>query len=115
MNFFNDRPDMRFLDAAVVRKVLHEEYAPVSDEPRFGDLVTLVSTNGDGLHMCVYIADNFVFTKNGMNSLAPWVLMRIPDMLLFFPSETEQRMVIFRRKSDPQPNPEAHVRTGSPE
>ena len=98
MNFFSDRPDMRFLDGAYARKVLAEEYSPISDDPRFGDLVTLINTNGDGLHMCVYIADNFVFTKNGMNTLAPWVLMSIPDMLLFFPSETEHRMVIFRRK-----------------
>ncbi len=98
LNFFNERPDMRFLDAAYVRKVLNTEFVPVLDQPVFGDLVTLIKPNGDGLHVCVYIADNFVFTKNGMTTLAPWVVMKISDMLLFFPSETEHKMIIYRKK-----------------
>ena len=102
MNFFNERPDMRFLDAAFVHKVLDTEFVPISGDPAFGDLVTLIKPNGDGLHVCVYIADNFVFTKNGMTTLAPWVVMKISDMLLFFPSETEHQMIIFRRKSATQ-------------
>jgi len=99
LNFFNERPDMRYLDAAYVRKALNTEFVPVSDEPVFGDLVTLIKPNGDGLHVCVYIADNFVFTKNGMTTLAPWVVMKISDMLLFFPSETEHQMIIYRKKT----------------
>ena len=33
------------------------------------------------IHVCVYIAENFVFTKNGVNPGQPWVLMRLPDIL----------------------------------
>ncbi|HWH68138.1 MAG TPA: hypothetical protein VNT26_02025 [Candidatus Sulfotelmatobacter sp.] len=97
MNFFNEQPDMRFLDSSSVRQALQTEYVPVQ-QPTYGDLVTVVSERGDGLHMCVYIADDFVFTKNGMNQLQPWVLMKMSDMLLGFPSEKGPRLVLFRRK-----------------
>jgi hypothetical protein len=60
--------------------------------------VTLVNEAGAPVHMCVYIAEDFVFTKNGMNQLAPWVMMKIPDMLLSFPAEQRARMMILRRK-----------------
>jgi hypothetical protein len=98
LNFFKEKPDMRFLDPQYVRQVLHSEYEPIEDEPTYGDLVKLINEHGDGVHICVYIADNFVFTKNGMNELSPWVLMKISDMLLYFPSETGQRLVILRHK-----------------
>jgi hypothetical protein len=97
MNFFNEEPDMRFLDGNYVRQVLKTDYHVVRDRPTYGDLVTLVGPNGDGRHMCVYIAEDFVYTKNGMNELCPWVLMKVPDMLAAFTSHDEQRMVIVRR------------------
>ncbi len=97
MNFFNEQPDMRFLDPAVVHQVLQRDYFLVQ-QPTYGDLVTLVDEAGDGLHMCVYIAEDYVFTKNGINKLQPWVLMKISDMLLGFPSEKRQRLCIFRRR-----------------
>ena len=96
MNFFNDEPDMRFLDGNYVRQILKTDYHVVRDQPRYGDLVTLVGPTGDGRHMCVYIAEDFVYTKNGMNELCPWVLMKLPDMLTAFTSHDEQRMVIVR-------------------
>jgi hypothetical protein len=98
LNFFNEKPDMKFLDPQYVRDYLHAHYEPVEGEPTYGDLVTLINEHGDGLHACVYIADNFVFTKNGMNELSPWVLMKIPDMLLYFPGDNGKRLVILRRK-----------------
>jgi len=101
MNFFNEHPDMRYLDAAYVRSSLHDHYELIHDNPWFGDLVTMLSPSGDAVHMCVYVADDYFFTKNGMNPLAPWVLMKIPDMLLYFPSEEGHRMVIFRRRDAP--------------
>jgi hypothetical protein len=97
MNFFNQEPDMRFLDPATVKEALHTDYVLVQDHPTYGDLVTLISSTGDALHMCVYIADDYVFTKNGKNRSAPWVLMKISDMLLLFPSEDAKRTVIFRK------------------
>jgi len=98
MNFFHEKPDMRYLDPANVRKALQEEYTMVRGQPEFGDLVTVINERGDAVHMCVYIVEDFVFTKNGKNPLQPWVLMKIPDMLVSFASEQGPKMVIFRQK-----------------
>jgi len=100
MNFFHEKPDMRYLDSANVRKALQEEYTIVRGRPAFGDLVTVINERGDAVHMCVYIAEDFVFTKNGKNPLQPWVIMKIPDMLVSFASEHGPKMVIFRQKGE---------------
>ena len=70
------------------------------DEPRsmFGDLVVLLDNKSNGLHACVYIADDFVFTKNGANRLQPWVMMKMSDMLAYFYSQKPNRVVIYRCK-----------------
>ena len=101
MNFFRNKADMRFLDPAEVRKALQSDYLTIHEQPAFGDLVTLINSSGDAIHMCVYIADDFVFTKNGKTTLAPWVLMKISDMLSLFPSENGRKIVIFRQKEPP--------------
>jgi hypothetical protein len=80
MNFFNETPDTNFLDGAYSRKVLESDYEPVPDNPTFGDVVTLFNQQGEAVHACVYIAADFVFTKNGINAEQPWVLMRLADM-----------------------------------
>ena len=89
---------MRFLDKSYTKNVLQSEYVLIHDQPTYGDLVTLANEAGDALHACIYVADDFVFTKNGINQLAPWILMKMEDMLLFFPTEKEPRIVIFRKK-----------------
>ena len=98
LNFFNEQPDAHFLDSKNTRKALQSEYSLTQDAPVFGDLIALANNAGDAVHICVYIADNVVFTKNGANYLQPWVLMKISDMLAYFPSEEPLRMVTFRRK-----------------
>lgn len=98
MNFFSEQPDMSFLDSNHSREVLLNDFAVIHDQPTYGDLVCLINDKGDLIHMCVYIADDFVFTKNGINQLQPWVLMKMQDMLLFFPSEKKHRSAILRRK-----------------
>ena len=99
MNFFNEQPDMSFLDSSHSRQVLLRDFSIVQGQPTYGDLVCLSNDKGDLIHMCVYIADDFVFTKNGINQLQPWVLMKMQDMLLFFPSEKPHRFAILRRKT----------------
>jgi len=98
MNFFNEQPDMSFLDSNHSKEVLLKDFAVIHDQPTYGDLVCLINDKGDLIHMCVYIVDDFVFTKNGINQLQPWVLMKMQDMLLFFPSEKPHRFAILRRK-----------------
>lgn len=98
MNFFNRYADDRFFDKANSRQALQNDYAMVTGAPSFGDLITLINSQGDALHVAVYIAEDVVFTKNGVNVLQPWVLMRMDDMMSYFPSPEPVRIAIFRKK-----------------
>ncbi|MDB6059388.1 MAG: hypothetical protein JWO95_3232, partial [Verrucomicrobiales bacterium] len=74
------------------------DYAMVSGQPTFGDLITVINGQGDALHVAVYIVEDVVFTKNGVNTLQPWVLMRMDDMMSYFPSSEPLNLVILRKK-----------------
>jgi hypothetical protein len=100
LNFFNVAADTNFFEHTYSRKVLMTDYAPITDEPTFGDVVMLVDSAGDGIHACVYIAEDFVFTKNGVNQLQPWVIMKMSEMTTYFPTDKPGRLIIVRRKSN---------------
>lgn len=97
MNFFNSQPDMRYLDPAYVRGALRNEYSLVTGEPTFGDVVILANAAGDALHAAVFLAEDYVYTKNGNNMLSPWVIMKLSELPLVFPSEPPLRVAYFRR------------------
>lgn len=98
LNFFCDPPDPRYLDSQRNKESLDAEYEPVTTPPTYGDLVVLAGAAGNGLHACVYLADDYVFTKNGLNKLQPWVIMKMSDMMAVFATEKPARTIIFRRK-----------------
>ena len=98
MNFFNEQPDTRFTNIAQTRLTLQSDYAVTAPPGKFGDVMVLNDPDGNGIHACVYIADDFVFTKNGGNSDRPWVIMKLADVLSCFPSEGQQKLVYWRRK-----------------
>ena len=98
MNFFNKYSDDRFFDKSNSRQAFQNDYTLVKDQPTFGDLVTVINGQGDALHIAVYIAEDVVFTKNGINVLQPWVLMRMDDMMSYFPSPEPLQIAILRKK-----------------
>jgi hypothetical protein len=99
LNFFNDQPDPRFLEKTFARKTLATQFETTSIQPSYGDLVALVSPSGELQHVSVYIAGDVVFTRNGANSMQPWVLMKIPDMVAKFQCLGQARTVFYHRKS----------------
>ena len=99
MNFFNEHPDNRFSTPALIRETLQKEYVKINGDWLLGDVLLLRTDEGTAVHMCVYIADQVVFTKNGAQTLQPWVLMRLPDMLSQYPTDPPLRLVGYRRKS----------------
>jgi len=102
MNFFNTTPDNGFFNPDYTRKVLHDDYTRNPAGPHeFGDLLMLASKDGQALHMCVYLADDVVFTKNGANTQQPWVLMRLPEMLANYEADKPFQVLTYRRKSPP--------------
>ncbi|MCX6904975.1 MAG: hypothetical protein NTW03_16150, partial [Verrucomicrobia bacterium] len=74
-------PDDRFLDATTIPSLIKKDFEPVTGERMFGDLIVLLEDGQSATHMCVYVADEVVFTKNGVDPLEPWLLMKIKDML----------------------------------
>ena len=98
MNFFNETPDTNFFSSEYSLKVLNEQYEPINDAPVFGDIITVFTPAGEAVHTCIYLADDFVFTKNGVNASQPWVIMRLPDMLLIYSSGSNQCKIMFSRR-----------------
>ena len=104
MNFFNTTPDNRFFDPEHIQKVLRSDYARLSgggEANRFGDVLLLLGKDNRALHMCVYLADGVVFTKNGANTQQPWVLMKLSEMLGDYETEKPFDIITYRRKTPP--------------
>lgn len=99
MNFANQAPDMRYLDSEHIKRVLASDYHRVAAADSFGDVI-LFYEGGElwkAIHMCVYIAEDVVFTKNGADLFQPWVLMRMDDMLINYPNEKPLQKAVYRR------------------
>lgn len=80
-NFFRDPPDPNYGKAGTVRQLIIENYAPVTGDPRYGDIVMLTLPDGSIIHSAVFLADDVVYTKNGDTPIHPWMLSRISDLL----------------------------------
>lgn len=100
MNFFNESPDTNFFSGEYSRRILDTEYHSISGEPVYGDVVALFNDAGEAIHTCVYLADDFVFTKNGVNYAQPWVIMRLPDMLMIYVGPNKSSEILFLRRKD---------------
>jgi hypothetical protein len=98
-NFFNDPPDPQFLNNHWPTKSLVKYYDQIHENPAFGDLIMLLNPSNSPVHMCVYIADDLVFTKNGQSGLQPWVFMKFSDLLAVYSTDPPLRMAKFRRKT----------------
>jgi len=98
MNFFREQPDPRFFNLAYTRRALETDYVQASDPLRYGDLIMLSDSSGRPIHLCVYLADDVVFTKNGGDCLQPWVLMKIPDMRAYYNAVEPAQMTVYRRR-----------------
>lgn len=99
LNFFRENPDDRYLDDAIALKALREDYAVVESDFELGDVVTFLDEGGNLFHAAVYIADDFVFTKNGASRMTPWTLQSIDDVRGFYRwRSADPRLVFHRRK-----------------
>lgn len=100
MNFFVETPDTNFFNGDYTQRVLAEDFDKVTGTATFGDRLLLVNSKGAGVHMCVYVAGDFVFTKNGINRTEPWVLMRLGDVLsIYFGPNHDGHLSIYRTKA----------------
>jgi hypothetical protein len=99
MNFANETRDHRFFDGQYVQTVLAAQYHRVPKADAFGDVILYYEPGQQwqAVHMCVFIAENVVFTKNGSDLYQPWVLMHMDDMLINYPTDKSLQTAVYRR------------------
>jgi len=99
LNFFNNAPHSYYLDTRLAAGVLEQQYEKVGAPYRFGDVFAYV-TDDSIIHSCVFIAEDIVFTKNGENFLAPWVLQRLEDVAAIYQPDDSVRVQGYRLKPE---------------
>ena len=98
LNFFSEQPDDRYCDPAEVLRTLTQDYYRVYSNPQLGDVIEFIDETGSGRHSAVYIADDFVFTKNGVSSSRPWMLMKLAELKDYYPNPKPFDIRFYRRK-----------------
>lgn len=101
-NFFAEQPEPP-AGGRFWREKLRNDFSPVTDAPRYGDVLLLLKPDRSLIHSCVYLADDIVYTKNGGSPFAPWQLSTLPDLLEFYswdlPEHTALQTNWFRRRT----------------
>jgi len=98
LNFFTTMAPDYYLDIRLAADRLVEKYDEVNSPYIFGDMLCFFNAQGQAIHSCIYIADDVVFTKNGQNSLRPWVLLPLQDVKDIYSRDMAGGIKGFRRK-----------------
>jgi hypothetical protein len=98
LNFFAMTPDQRMSENDFASQYIARNYYEIGKPGIEGDLVLLMNSENRVVHSSVYLADDIVFTKNGINFAQPWVTMRIKDMVGDFSALEPVKIAYFRRK-----------------
>lgn len=99
LNFFHYEPHEYLLDARLATSKVLEQFLPVEEPYRYGDILFFLDkTTEDAFHSCIYLADDLVYTKNGRNILAPWVIMRMEDLDKIYLYQGNGSIQGYRRK-----------------
>jgi hypothetical protein len=97
LNFFNQMPESRLADVAGATTFTLENLHPAEPPFAYGDVLFMVDQEGNAIHSCVYLADDFVFTKNGANVLSPWLIMKLDDVQVRYSRQGPVELKIYRR------------------
>lgn len=99
LNFWNDPAQDKFTSAEEVFKALTTDYDKVADKTyRLGDVIMLMRPPASGIHSCVYVADDIVFTKNGASVASPWTLKRLSDVIAYYETQGAVEINVYRHK-----------------
>jgi hypothetical protein len=98
LNYFNETPDPKMSDNDYASRYISDNYYQIAKPGVAGDLVLLLNPQDQVIHSSVYIADDVVFTKNGINYAQPWILMKIDDMHGSYSLLAPVKVAYMRRK-----------------
>jgi hypothetical protein len=97
LNFFSDRPEPRLIETTGAAMFAVENYAVGEPPYAYGDVLFMTVGAGNAVHSCVYLADGYVFTKNGANVLSPWLIMHLDDVRDRYSRHGPVAIEIYRR------------------
>jgi hypothetical protein len=100
LNFFNETPTEFPLPEDFIRDQLMTEYHHVSRADQFGDLILFYERAGADIitiHLCVHLADDIVFTKNGYDPRQPWVIAPLKEVILLYGLDPSTQLAFLRR------------------
>lgn len=98
LNFFNYTPQNVYLDLRLAASQVLEGYDRVTGAATFGDVLFFLDEKGNAFHSVVYLADDLVFSKNGGNTVMPWIITRLGDLKqLYLHGKPEASIATFRR------------------
>jgi hypothetical protein len=97
LNFFRYRPEPRLMDTDGATMEALENYTPQEPPAIYGDVMFMTDSGGDAIHSCIYLADGWVFTKNGANVLSPWLIMQLDEVRERYSRLGPVEVVIYRR------------------
>lgn len=98
LNFFRTETQAQMETGNRSLELLTAQCSETKEAPRFGDVIVFLES-GKPAHACVYIADDVVFTKNGVNLHQPWVLMKLNDVLPRYATDRPMSLVVLRRNT----------------
>ena len=98
LNFLNDIPDDRLQDSAFASQYIKENFYQIGKPSKPGDVLFILDQVGGVIHSAVHIADDIVFTKNGVNYAQPWILMRTNDLMDVYTRDQAPKALYYRRK-----------------
>jgi hypothetical protein len=96
-NFFSGGLPDQPLDPLVARQTLDREWAPLAGQPLLGDLAVFQDAGGNTFHVAVYVADDLLFSKNGLGPVRPWVLAQVEHLRSFYGRDENLTVRYFRR------------------
>lgn len=94
LSFFEDELSPQLVET--LQPDISNRYSPATRPWEFGDLVVILSSSGQWLHTCNYIAGEILFTKNGKNPERPWVIQTMDDVFASYLREDSVTVAFFR-------------------
>jgi hypothetical protein len=108
-NFGAEAPDPRFLvppgftggDETLATRELAARYVPIPAPSQLGDILCFRrKDNAVAIHVCVFLAEGLVLTKNGSNFSKPWCLSLLTDVDAIYLADPAVERVAFRRRDN---------------
>ncbi|MDF1816062.1 MAG: hypothetical protein P1V20_27930 [Verrucomicrobiales bacterium] len=100
LNFFNYLPTEEFDHQETITAYFRNTFVEVPSPTQFGDVILINDAETRATrHACIYIADDIVYTKNSRSIMAPFMLMKLSDLLARFGAAGRQNISTWRRIS----------------